>query len=79
MQNHMPYDDYYSELNYTAEGTAVIPNRRTELQTYMQGLHYVPAVKNSSKKSTKSINRLPCFYGDHLPAIYSGNDSKNMD
>lgn len=29
-----------SELNYTAEGTAVIPNRRKELQTYMQGLHY---------------------------------------
>lgn len=62
MQNHMPYDDYYSELNYTAEGTAVIPNRRKELQTYMQGLHYTDtAVKNSSKKSTKSINRLPLF------------------
>ena len=45
MQNHMPYDDYYSELNYTAEGTAVIPNRRTELQTYMQRAFTIPIQK----------------------------------
>ncbi|NTQ30287.1 sulfatase-like hydrolase/transferase [Enterococcus faecium] len=78
MQNHMPYDDYYSELNYTAEGTAVIPNRRKELQTYMQGLHYTDT---AVKKFIQEIDKIDkpitfVFYGDHLPAIYSGNDSK---
>nr|WP_275400424.1 alkaline phosphatase family protein [Enterococcus faecium] len=78
MQNHMPYDDYYSELNYTAEGTAVIPNRRKELQTYMQGLHYTDtAVKEFVQEIDKIDKPITfVFYGDHLPAIYSGNDSK---
>lgn len=78
MQNHMPYDDYYSELNYTSEGTAVIPSRRKELQTYMQGLHYTDeAVKEFIQEIDKIEKPITfVFYGDHLPAIYSGNDSK---
>ncbi|EGP4763560.1 sulfatase-like hydrolase/transferase [Enterococcus faecium] len=78
MQNHMPYDDYYSELNYTAEGTAVIPNRRKELQTYMQGLHYTDTAVKKFIQEIDKINKpiTFVFYGDHLPAIYSGNDSK---
>ncbi|MBO1300412.1 sulfatase-like hydrolase/transferase [Enterococcus sp. DIV2359] len=78
MQNHMPYDDYYDELNYTAEGTAVIASRSSELQTFMQGLHYTDeAVKEFIQEIDKIEKPITfVFYGDHLPSLYSGNDSR---
>ncbi|WP_242542331.1 sulfatase-like hydrolase/transferase [Enterococcus sp. DIV1298c] len=78
MQNHMPYDDYYDELNYTAEGTAVIASRYSELQTFMQGLHYTDeAVKEFIQEIDKIEKPITfVFYGDHLPSLYSGNDSR---
>lgn len=78
MQNHMPYDDYYDELNYTAEGTAVVSSRYRELQTFMQGLHYTDeAVKEFIQEIDKIEKPITfVFYGDHLPSLYSGNDSR---
>lgn len=78
MQNHMPYDDYYDETDYTAEGTAVVSSRMNELETYMQGIHYTD---EAVKKFIQEIDKIDkpitfVFYGDHLPSIYSGNDMK---
>lgn len=77
----MPYDDYYSELNYTAEGTAVIPNRRKELQTYMQGLHYTDT---AVKKFIQEIDKIDkpitfVFMVTIYPQSIVGMIRKNMD
>ncbi|OJG97866.1 sulfatase [Enterococcus termitis] len=78
MQNHMPYGDFYDQLDYTAEGSAVIDSRKHELLTFMQGIHYTDeAIKefiNELDNIQKPITFV--FYGDHLPALYSGNDMK---
>lgn len=78
MQNHMPYDDYYRTLDYTAEGSAVVGKNKQALQTYMQGIHYtdeaVKAFIQELDKIEKPITFV--FFGDHLPSLYNGNDSK---
>jgi phosphoglycerol transferase MdoB-like AlkP superfamily enzyme len=79
MQNHMPYENnYYDSLDYTSEGSAVPASRKKELQTYMQGIHYTDeAVKEFIQEIDKIEKPITfVFYGDHLPALYSGNDSK---
>lgn len=78
MQNHMPYEDYYDQLDYTAEGTATIESRKGELATFMQGLHYTDeAIKDFLQELDKIQKPITfVFYGDHLPSLYSGNDSK---
>ncbi|MBO0423250.1 LTA synthase family protein [Enterococcus plantarum] len=78
MQNHMPYQDYYDKLDYSAEGKAVLESRKGELSTFMQGLHYTDeAVKEFIKELDKIQKPITfVFYGDHLPSLYSGNDQK---
>lgn len=78
MQNHMPYENYYDQLDYSAEGTAVLDSRKSELSTYMQGLHYTDeAIKDFLKELDEIQKPITfVFYGDHLPSIYNGNDQK---
>ncbi|WP_249921868.1 hypothetical protein A5821_002107 [Enterococcus sp. 7F3_DIV0205] len=78
MQNHMPYGDYYDQLDYNAEGTAVLDSRKGELSTFMQGLHYTDEAIKEFIEELDTIQKpiTFVFYGDHLPSIYSGNDKK---
>jgi phosphoglycerol transferase MdoB-like AlkP superfamily enzyme len=78
MQNHMPYADYYDQLDYDATGSAVLDFKKSELRTYMQGLHYTDeAVLEFIKELDKIEKPITfVFYGDHLAALFSGNDGK---
>ncbi|GGC90427.1 sulfatase [Enterococcus wangshanyuanii] len=76
MQNHMPYKDYYQENNFSFSGNAVVRDRHSELNTYMQGMYYTDeAVKYFIQELDKIEKPITfVFYGDHLPSLYSGNN-----
>lgn len=76
IQNHMPYQKgYYSQNDFQFSGSAVVDSRKSELHTFMQGIHYTD---NALKKFIEELDKIQkpitlVFYGDHLPGIYSGN------
>ncbi|MFD1672138.1 LTA synthase family protein [Agrilactobacillus yilanensis] len=76
MQNHMPFDAYYKETNYTVSGTAYTSDtRKQQIENYIQGIHYTDT---ALKEFIQKIDQLQrpitlIWYGDHLPGIYNGN------
>lgn len=85
MQNHMPYNDWYSDNEFTVtntDGTEPLGEDETrEIETYAKG------VSLSDKATAEFLDELDAidkpitvvFYGDHLPGIYStaGEDQNN--
>lgn len=85
MQNHMPYNDWYSDNEFTvtsADGAEPLGEDETrEIETYAKG------VSLSDKATAEFLDELDAidkpitvvFYGDHLPGIYStaGEDQNN--
>ncbi len=78
MQNHMPYDNYYDKSNFSASGDALKDNQSSQLNTYMQGLSYTDSATKKFIHQLDKINKpiTLVFYGDHLPALYTGNSMK---
>lgn len=85
MQNHMPYNDWYTDNEFTVtntDGTEPLTEDETrEIETYAKG------VSLSDKATAEFLDELDAidkpitvvFYGDHLPGIYStaGEDQNN--
>ena len=85
MQNHMPYNDWYSDNEFTVTNTdgaePLGEDETREIETYAKG------VSLSDKATAEFLDELDAidkpitvvFYGDHLPGIYStaGEDDNN--
>ncbi|WP_057875146.1 LTA synthase family protein [Liquorilactobacillus aquaticus] len=75
MQNHQPYNDFYTSSKYKISGSAVNDADKQKLQTYSQGLNYTDWALRSFIRKINKINRpvTLVWYGDHLPGLYSGD------
>ena len=85
MQNHMPYNDWYSDNEFEVTNTKgaepLSEDETEEIETYAKG------VSLSDKATAEFLEELDAidkpitvvFYGDHLPGIYStaGDDQNN--
>lgn len=85
MQNHMPYNDWYTDNEFTVTNTdgaePLSEDETREIETYAKG------VSLSDKATAEFLDELDAidkpitvvFYGDHLPGIYStaGEDQNN--
>lgn len=85
MQNHMPYNDWYTDNEFTVTNTdgaePLTEDETREIETYAKG------VSLSDKATAEFLDELDAidkpitvvFYGDHLPGIYStaGEDQNN--
>lgn len=85
MQNHMPYNDWYTDNEFTVTNTdgaePLGEDETREIETYAKG------VSLSDKATAEFLDELDAidkpitvvFYGDHLPGIYStaGEDQNN--
>ena len=85
MQNHMPYNDWYADNEFTVTNTdgaePLGEDETREIETYAKG------VSLSDKATAEFLDELGAidkpitvvFYGDHLPGIYStaGEDQNN--
>ncbi|WP_430598998.1 LTA synthase family protein [Enterococcus sp. DIV2421] len=71
MQTHMPYDEKYQQLEYTAktEDNSGI----SSLENYLQDISYSSQSLKAFTEELKKLSRrtLVVFWGDHLPGIYS--------
>ena len=75
MQNHQPYNDFYTSSKYKISGSAVDAADKQKLQTYSQGLNYTDWALRSFIRKINKIDRpvTLVWYGDHLPGLYSGD------
>lgn len=80
MQNHMNYDNWYSNNEFKATSTTGDPlgiEETTQINTYAKGLEYTD---QSTKAFLDQLNNIDkpitvIFYGDHLPGIYASASS----
>lgn len=79
IQNHMPYDNLYTNTNrwncYSKKGLV----SQQELSNYVQGIHYTDKAIEKFIKRINSIKKpiTIVFYGDHLPGIYKNKMLKD--
>lgn len=85
MQNHMPYNEYYSHNPYivtATNGQALSTAEKEQIKTYVDGLSYTDKAVQEFLTQLNKINKpiTVIWYGDHLPGIYStaAANSKNM-
>ena len=84
MQNHMPYEDIYTDNQFKELDTSenLQENERLNIETYTKGLNYTDQATQDFLNTLNNIDRpiTVVFYGDHLPGIYSTaySDSDNI-
>ncbi|MGG7062480.1 LTA synthase family protein [Bifidobacterium pseudocatenulatum] len=84
MQNHMPYEDIYTDNQFKELDTSenLQENERLNIETYTKGLNYTDQATHDFLNTLNNIDRpiTVVFYGDHLPGIYSTaySDSDNI-
>lgn len=68
MQTHMPYENKYSDVSYTAKGDSSLA-----VKNYLQDIAYSSEALNNFLKKLDQLPKrtLVVFWGDHLPGIYS--------
>ena len=75
MQNHMPYEDFYSNNQFKDLDTSqnLGDTERQNIDTYTKGLNYTDQSTLDFLNKLNQIDRpiTVVFYGDHLPGIYS--------
>lgn len=75
MQNHMPFDAYYNQTDYSVSGTAFNSDtKKQQIENYIQGIHYTDGALKAFIEALDQIDRpiTLIWYGDHLPGIYNG-------
>ena len=85
MQNHMPYNEWYENNDYTAESTTGTPlgdDEQQSIETYQKGVEITDQATQEFLNELDALDKpvTVVFYGDHLPGIYSsasedGNNS----
>lgn len=76
MQNHMPFDDYYKNNDYSVSGTAYTNNsHKQQIENYTQGIHYTDTALKQFIEEIDKMDRpiTLIWYGDHLPGLYNGD------
>lgn len=80
MQNHMPYNDGTFKNTISVDGKLTNSSKK-KVATFSQGLQYsdqaLEQFINNINKLDKPVSIV--FYGDHLPAIYDGDATKEKD
>lgn len=83
MQNHMPYEDIYTDNQFKELDTSenLQENERLNIETYTKGLNYTDQATQDFLNTLNNIDRpiTVVFYGDHLPGIYSTAYSDSDD
>lgn len=75
MQNHMPYDQWYSNNPFIASSTTSTPlpsDEKSEIETYADGMYQTDLAVKWFLGQLNQLN-VPVtviWYGDHLPGIY---------
>ena len=85
MQNHMPYNNWYHNNDFTAESTdPAVPLESSEtasIETYQKGASLTDEATAQFLEDLDKLDKpiTVVFYGDHLPGIYetAGSDSNN--
>ncbi|WP_155287370.1 LTA synthase family protein [Lacticaseibacillus zhaodongensis] len=74
IQNHMPFNDWYKSKFKVQASTATLTARKSQIETYAQGINYTDQAVKAFKAKIDKINKpiIWVFYGDHLPGIYAG-------
>ncbi|KAA8829977.1 alkaline phosphatase family protein [Bifidobacterium tissieri] len=83
MQNHMSYDNWYSNNEFQATSTTGDPlglDETTQIQTYAKGVEYTDEATKAFLDQLDNIDKpiTVIFYGDHLPGAYA-SASENTD
>ena len=75
MQNHMPYEDFYTNNQFKDADTSqnLSDTERQNIETYTKGLNYTDQSTLDFLNKLNEMDRpiTVIFYGDHLPGIYS--------
>ena len=86
MQNHMPYNDWYKNNEFTVSDSAdaehpLADNEKESIRTYAKGMELTDEATKQFLEELDAIDKpiTVVFYGDHLPGIYktAGADEKN--
>ncbi|ATU20439.1 arylsulfatase [Bifidobacterium choerinum] len=86
MQNHMPYNDWYKDNEFTvtdAPGSdkPLTDKEKRSIRTYAKGMELTDEATKDFLEELDDIDKpiTVVFYGDHLPGIYStaGADARN--
>lgn len=74
IQNHMPFNDWYNTKFKVRASTATLTARKSQIETYAQGVNYTDQAVKAFKRKIDKIKKpiIWVFYGDHLPGIYAG-------
>ncbi|RSX50310.1 LTA synthase family protein [Bifidobacterium callimiconis] len=83
MQNHMSYDNWYTNNEFQATSTTDEPlglDETTQIQTYAKGVEYTDQATKAFLDQLDNIDKpiTVIFYGDHLPGAYA-SASDNTD
>lgn len=75
MQNHMPFDAYYSKDTFQVSGSSTSDEDKASLRNYAQGISYTDKATKAFLQKLDQVQKpiTVVFYGDHLPGLYSGN------
>ncbi len=79
MQNHYPYNDFYSENEYKVINGLGSEDSNLQIETFSKGIsitdiatkEFINKISNLDKKT------IVVFYGDHLPGIYNDYFEEN--
>jgi len=86
MQNHMPYNDWYKNNEFTVSDSAdaehpLADKEKESIRTYAKGMELTDEATKQFLEELDTIDKpiTVVFYGDHLPGIYktAGADEKN--
>ncbi|MCH9277144.1 LTA synthase family protein [Bifidobacterium amazonense] len=76
MQNHMPYNDWYKDNDFTAESTdpsqPLEKDETKSIETYQKGASLTDEATAAFLEELDKLDKpvTVVFYGDHLPGIY---------
>ena len=76
MQNHMPYNDWYDDNDFTAESSdpsqPLDEDEKQSIETYQKGASLTDEATQDFLDALDELDKpvTVVFYGDHLPGIY---------
>lgn len=74
MQNHAPYNDYYTNNQFKEADISTLPDdEKYNIDNYTKGINLTDQATANFLGQLNTINKpiTVIFYGDHLPGVYS--------